>query len=216
MDGSRSTDAVLPVSVRVELETQVDRAVAGDRSAVSRVLEIVRPWVLRYCRARVGAGETARLSADDVAQEVCIAVAEALPRYRQEGKPFMAFVYRVAAHKLGDAFRALRRNRSIPAASVPDSIDTASGPEARALDREAAERMRALIETLPPTQRHIVYLRVVAGLSADEVAARLGTSPGAVRTAQHRALSRLRAELSPRGHCRRPETREPIRARHEI
>ncbi|RDI68780.1 RNA polymerase sigma factor ShbA [Nocardia pseudobrasiliensis] len=188
------------VSAHAELESCVDRAVAGERSAVCRVVELVRPWVLQYCRARVGSGDTGRLSADDVAQEVCLAVVDALPRYRREGKPFMAFVYRITAHKLCDAFRALRRNRTCPTASVPDVIDTDRGPEAHVLDRDAADRMHALIATLSHTQRRIVFLRVVAGLSAEEVATRLGLTPGAVRTAQHRALERLRAQLADRAH----------------
>ena len=37
------------------------------------------------------------LSADDVAQEVCLAVLTALPTYRPQGRPFLAFVYRVTA-----------------------------------------------------------------------------------------------------------------------
>ena len=87
----------------------VRAAMAGDRSAVARLLGTVRPLVIRYCRARLGSDPS--LSADDVAQDVCIAVLTALPRYRFERKPFLAFVYGIAAYKVIDAHRASTRVR---------------------------------------------------------------------------------------------------------
>jgi RNA polymerase sigma-70 factor (ECF subfamily) len=49
---------------------------------------------------------------------------------------------------------------------------------------------------LPDKQREIVVLRVVVGLSAEETADAVGSTPGAVRVAQHRALARLRKVLA--------------------
>lgn len=88
------------------LDAVVAEAVAGDRDALREVLETIRPVVVRYCRARVGTTERSGLSADDVAQEVCLAAMMALPRYRDQGRPFLAFVYGIAAHKVADAHRA--------------------------------------------------------------------------------------------------------------
>ena len=106
---------------------ELDRAVAaagrGDRSALADVLETVRPLVVRYCRARVGAGERHTLSADDVAQEVCMAVMTALPRYSDQGRPFMAFVYGIAAHKVADAHRGAARIKSDPVETIPEAMD---------------------------------------------------------------------------------------------
>ena len=53
-------------------------------------------------------------SADDVAQEVCVAVVSALGSYQPAGLSFRAFVYGIAAHKVADAFRAIARNRTEP------------------------------------------------------------------------------------------------------
>ena len=94
------------------LDAVVAEAVAGDRNALREVLETIRPIVVRYCRARVGTTERSGLSADDVAQEVCLAAMMALPRYRDQGRPFLAFVYGIAAHKVADAHRAAARNRA--------------------------------------------------------------------------------------------------------
>ena len=173
----------------------VTAAMVGDRNAVGRLLTIIRPLVVRYCRARLGAPDRSSASADDVAQEVCLAVLTALPGYRVQGKPFLAFVYGIAAHKVIDAHRASARNRSEPVADVPDSVEAADGPEQRALRVELSGEMGRLLDHLPDKQREILVLRVVVGLSAEETAEAVGSTPGAVRVAQHRALARLRKSM---------------------
>jgi RNA polymerase sigma-70 factor, ECF subfamily len=178
------------------LDASVRAAVEGDPRAVERVLASIRPLVVRYCRARVGRQERNFASADDVAQEVCLAVLTALPSYRDQGRPFLAFVYGIAAHKVADAHRAAGRNRSEPVADVPDEPETDAGPEQRALRQELTQQMNDLLQVLPDKQREIVLLRVVVGLSAEETAEAVGSTPGAVRVAQHRALARLRKTLS--------------------
>jgi RNA polymerase sigma-70 factor (ECF subfamily) len=177
------------------LDAVVAEAVAGNRDALSEVLETIRPIVVRYCRARVGTAERSGLSADDVAQEVCLAAITALPRYKDQGRPFLAFIYGIAAHKVADAHRALGRNRSDPTDEVPERVIAEPGPEQMALDSESNARMAALLTVLPEKQREILILRVVVGLSAEETAEAVGSSAGAVRVAQHRALARLRAEI---------------------
>jgi RNA polymerase sigma-70 factor (ECF subfamily) len=173
----------------------VAAAMAGDRDAVGRVLTIIRPLVVRYCRARLGAPDRSSASADDVAQEVCLAVLTALPGYRVQGKPFLAFVYGIAAHKVIDAHRAAARNRSEPVAEIPDGMEATDGPEQRALRLELSGEMGRLLDQLPDKQREILVLRVVVGLSAEETAEAVGSTPGAVRVAQHRALARLRKSM---------------------
>ncbi|WP_209918872.1 sigma-70 family RNA polymerase sigma factor [Mycolicibacterium lutetiense] len=181
------------------LDIVVADAVAGDRNALSEVLEIIRPIVVRYVRARVGATERSGLSADDVAQEVCLAAITALPRYKDQGRPFLAFVYGIAAHKVADAHRAAARNRAEPTDSVPERFSLDTGPEQTALDTESSERMARLLSVLPEKQREILILRVVVGMSAEETAEAVGSTAGAVRVAQHRALARLKNEIMATG-----------------
>ncbi|MCF8590405.1 sigma-70 family RNA polymerase sigma factor [Gordonia sp. HY285] len=172
---------------------QAVRAAAdGDREALSSVLESVREPVLRYCRARMGAGERHLFSADDVAQEVLMAVMTALPRYQDQGRPFMAFVYGIASHKVADAMRSASRIKADPVDEIPETVDFANGPEQSALDADAGRQMRQLLEHLPEKQREILVLRLVVGLSAEETADMVDSSPGAVRVAQHRALTKLK------------------------
>jgi RNA polymerase sigma-70 factor (ECF subfamily) len=174
-----------------DLQRLASEALAGDARATEDLLGAVHRMVHRYCRARLGRHSGAEHAADDVAQEVCIAVLSALPRYRDEGRPFEAFVYRVAANKVADAQRLAYRLPQ-PHAEIPDTVDLADGPEESALRAAEAERARALLDRLSPQLRELMVLRVAVGLSADETGRALGMSPGAVRVAQHRALAKLR------------------------
>jgi RNA polymerase sigma-70 factor, ECF subfamily len=182
------------------LDAVVAEAVAGNRDALREVLEIIRPIVVRYCRARIGTTERSGLSADDVAQEVCLAAITALPRYKDQGRPFLAFVYGIAAHKVADAHRAAGRNRADPTDVVPERYSLEAGPEQMALESESSARMNKLLSVLPEKQREILILRVVVGMSAEETAEAVGSTAGAVRVAQHRALARLKAEITATEH----------------
>ncbi len=182
----------------VDFAVLVAAAVNGERDAVEGVLRWVRPLVLRYCRARVGGQEKTFASADDVAQEVCLAVLTALPSYRDQGRPFLSFVYGIASHKVADAHRNAARNRADLVPEMPETPELADGPEAQVLQNEITGRMAKLLHNLPERQREVLILRVVVGLSAEETAEAVDSTPGAVRVAQHRALSRLRNILTAR------------------
>ena len=175
-----------------DLQRLAVRAVEGDAQAVESLLGAVHRLVHRYCRVRLAHFPGAEHAADDVAQEVCIAVLSALPRYRDEGKPFEAFVYRIAANKVADAQRGSYRQPQ-PQAELPDIIDLSDGPEELAVRASDAQQARRLLDQLPEALRELMLLRVAVGLSAEETGRALGMSPGAVRVAQHRALQRLRA-----------------------
>lgn len=177
-----------------ELDVLVGDAVGGDRAALDGLLNRIRPFVVRYCRAKLGRQERSSASADDVAQEVYIAVLQALPKYRDQGRPFLAFVYGIAAHKVADARRSSARNRAQPVAEVPDTESHGDGPEQLVMQNELRGQVDRLLSVLPEKQREILVLRLVVGLSAEETAETVGTSPGAVRVTQHRALRRLREE----------------------
>lgn len=167
-------------------------AMLGQPAAIDTLLRQIRPMVVRYCRARLGRISGHYHAADDVAQEVCIAVLSALPRYQDMGRPFASFVFGIASHKVADAMRSASR-LAIPTEDLPDGPDDRPGPEETAVAYLEAERARALLARLPGNQRELLVLRVISGLSAEETGNALGMSPGAVRVAQHRALARLRA-----------------------
>ncbi|GAB1510956.1 hypothetical protein JCM33774_29980 [Actinophytocola sp. KF-1] len=63
------------------------------------------------------------------------------------------------------------------------------------------ERLAELLSVLPDKQWDIVLLRALVGLSAEETVEPLGSTPGAVRVAQHRALAKLRTTPSVEEVC---------------
>jgi RNA polymerase sigma-70 factor, ECF subfamily len=177
---------------RDDLKDLTRLAVQGDRTAIESLIAELRPMVVRYCRGRLGRVSGQYHIADDVAQEVCIAVLSALPRYRDMGRPFASFVFGIASHKVADALRSSVRS-AVPTQDLPDGPDEGPGPEETVVRYIEAEHARRLLSRLPDNQRELLMLRVVSGLSAEETGNVLGMSPGAVRVAQHRALARLRA-----------------------
>ncbi len=87
-------------------------------------------------------------------------------------------------------FISARRRRSsmeMPYADLPDSpgLDPAGASDLRLVLREA-------MAELAPVDRAVLVLRYVEDLSVEEVAGRLGLSPGAVRNRSMRALARMR------------------------
>jgi RNA polymerase sigma-70 factor (ECF subfamily) len=179
-----------------DLDPLVRDAGDGNPAAVRNLLQMIRPVVVRYCRARLGGRDLSYLSADDIAQEVLLAVIKALPDYQDRGGSFLYLVHAIAANKVADAYRAVSRDRSDPVPELPERPLVENGPESHALHLDLGARLGKLVSTLPRVQQEILALRIAVGLSATETAEALGISPGNVRVTQHRALTRLRGMVS--------------------
>lgn len=178
-------------NAQIPLRDLAASAISGDQAATDELMGAVYRLAVRYARARLGTFPGARDAAQDAAQEVCVAVLTSLPRYTDRGLPFEAFVYRIASHKVADVQRGTMRG-AVPTDEVPDQVDPSAGPEERMVAIDQAAEVWSLLEQLSPQHREIVTLRVAVGLSAEETGDALGMSAGAVRVAQHRALTRLR------------------------
>jgi RNA polymerase sigma-70 factor, ECF subfamily len=178
-----------------EIERLAIAARSGDPRALNAFLGAIQGQVLRYCRSKVAQGGT--LTAHDVAQDVLYAVCDALPRYQPEdGGSVMAFVLGIARFKIVDAFRAGGRDRSVPMEIVPDRPDLDDGPELAAIRATETVRLREALAQLAEHHREVIVLRIGLSYSAEEVARLLGTTAGAVRVTQHRAMAKLRALLN--------------------
>ncbi|MDR7328587.1 sigma-70 family RNA polymerase sigma factor [Corynebacterium guangdongense] len=184
-------------SIDDELAVLVPDAKRGDRRALQGIIRVIYPPVLRYARARIGGGKSP--TPEDVAQEVCLAVSQSIDKYVDKGKPFMAYVYGIAFNKVADAHRAMARDQSAPTEEVPDSVDEQNTPEESVLVMDGSNRARALLDSLSEKAREILILRIYVGLSAEETARMVSSTPGAVRVAQHRALASLRKTLEQQG-----------------
>ena len=195
-DPGTSSDAIFARLKSAAFHELVSAALAEDPDAIGTLFVWIHPAIIRYCRARIGRTGAAYSSADDVAQEVCLAVLGALPRYDDEPGSFLPFVYGIAAHKVADHYRRAGRDTAEPAADVPDGIDLEATPEQQTVRADVRARLVRLLDTLAPRQREILVLRLVVGLSAQETAVAIGLTATAVRVAQHRALAKLRANLA--------------------
>lgn len=169
------------------------RAGAGEETAREELLAGVHRLALRYARARLGTYPAAAELAADVAQEVCMAVLTALPSYDDRGVPFEAFVYRIAAHKVADAQRAYARDPvAVDVHGAAWSREQVGSAEDDVVAADEAARVREVLASLSQKHQEVLILRVAVGLSAQETADALGSTPGAVRVLQHRALAALR------------------------
>ena len=175
------------------MDPEVTRAAkAGDRAALDSLIRHFRPAVYRYCRTRLPDPQTA----EDVTQEVMLAMVQALPTHQSDSHSVEAFVFGIANNKVAMAHRSAYRRREDLVDSPADRPDPTPGPDDQAEAQDTLARLVRLLDDLPPRLAEILMLRVAAGLSAAETAEVLGMTEGAVRVAQHRALSRLRISPS--------------------
>ncbi len=142
--------------------------------------------IYRYCYRRLGTRE----AAEDATAQIFTKALSALPAYRVDGPSFRSWLFAIAHNTVADDLRA--RHPAAPLAAALDWADPSPTPENRALDDEGGRRVRDLLQQLPPDQARTVELRL-AGLSGGEIALVLGRTPNAVKVAQYRAYTRLRA-----------------------
>ena len=188
--GGEGDDSELVTSTRDDAAL-VAAARAGDVEAWVQLYRGVYPRLRAYMVRRVGAQH----AEDAVSDTVCRAVAGV---HRLEVGPagFDGWIFGIARRVAADHHRRAGRRPRV-ASDVPGD----SGPEpGDALSTfEDHRQLRQAFARLTPADRELLELRVVAGLSAEQVAAVLGKRAGAVRTAQSRALARLRALLTDDG-----------------
>ncbi len=167
------------------------RARHGEVLALNVLIAAVRKAVHRYCRARLSTYSGGAEVAEDVTQEVCLAVVDVLPRYQDQGAPFAALVFAIASNKVADAQRRYARTPFHGVEELPEQVDTTLGPEQQTMARSDVEAALGLLGSLPPRMARVVRLRA-EGLSAEDVGELVGLTANAVRVTQHRALTRLR------------------------
>jgi RNA polymerase sigma-70 factor (ECF subfamily) len=166
-------------------EVELVRRAAVDADALAALYQRYFARVYRFLRVRCSnADETA-----DLTQQVFLRMAEALPRYRERGVPFAAWLFRIARNA---AIDHARRHR----VTVPwDSLTDAAAPddvEAWVLDRETRAHLGALLAELPSDERELLSLRFAAGLSSREIAVVVGGTEAAVMKRLTRTIQRLK------------------------
>jgi RNA polymerase sigma-70 factor (ECF subfamily) len=110
-----------------------------------------------------------------------------------EVRSWEAMLRRLAACRALDRLRQRRRHLTLDGVALPDG--PASDPEAVALGREMAARLRDAIALLPNREATVFCLRYFDDLPYERIAEALKITPGAVATALHKARARLGSHL---------------------
>lgn len=168
--------------------TLIQEARQGSREAFGLLYARHRATIARYVAARIRDAS----DSEDLTEAIFESAWRAMGRYREQGVPFLAWLYRLAHNRVVDHYRALRPTVTlIP--EVHESIEDASAP--LELNIDSADLLKAL-HILTEDQRDVILLRFVQGMSGREVAQALDKREDAVRALQFRALATLRRILA--------------------
>ena len=155
---------------------------AGDPVAARTLIHLISPSLHRYFLADA----VSRTHADDLLQETWLRIHRVRHTYRT-GEPVHPWFYAIARHVRIDYYRKARRTT----AREEQLTDTAPG----ASEQPSTEDLEALLAPLPASQREVIELLKVAGLSLEEVARATSSTVGSVKQRVHRAYKRIREHL---------------------
>ena len=165
------------------------RAALTEPAAFALLYERYYDRVYRYCRARTPTHEDSA----DLAQQVFVQAFHNLHRFRPRGNSFVAWLFRIAHNLAVDASRK-RRRQTISWENVPDLVAQGSDPEEAAVRTDQLDRLRGVINALPPEQQELIVLRFAVGLSVSEIAAVIGKSLSATQMRLSRTLHKIRRD----------------------
>jgi RNA polymerase sigma-70 factor (ECF subfamily) len=168
-------------------ELDLVRRAAGDPQAFAQLYRRYVEAIYRYCFRRLGSKE----ASEDATQIIFEKAIAALPRI-DPNSPFRAWLFTIAHNTVIDIARAHRPAQTLEDIATFTIFDPAPTPEDMAIELDERDRLSALIRQLPDRERKLIDLRI-AGLNDREIADVMGMSHGAVRTAQYRALHKLRS-----------------------
>jgi RNA polymerase sigma-70 factor (ECF subfamily) len=165
----------------------------GEPWALGTLYRTFQPGLLRLLQV------IAPHQAEDIASDVWLDVAGALPRFDGDARAFRGWLATIARRRVIDAHRRAGRRRTTPTAG--EDLGERPGPdrtdESAVAYLSAQSAIARVAAVLSAEQADVVLMRVVGGLDVAEVARALGKQPGAVRALQHRALRRLARQLGP-------------------
>jgi RNA polymerase sigma-70 factor (ECF subfamily) len=163
-------------------------AQTGAPWALQLLYEDLSPVVAGYLRLQ------GLRDVEDHTSEVFLGVFRNLAAFSGDEAGFRSWVFTIAYRRIVDE-RRRRGRRPDPQPLVAENDPVGGDVEAEALEALGGSWVREALAELTDEQRQVVVLRILAGLSADEVAVVIGKRPGAVRVLQHRAVERLRRAL---------------------
>jgi RNA polymerase sigma-70 factor (ECF subfamily) len=157
----------------------------GDSDYATALIERVSPMLHRYFMVQV----VSRRYADDLLQETWLRIHESRHTYRP-GEPVLPWLYAIARHVRVDQYRKVQRveTREQQVDALPEGHQPVSA-------EAAAPDLQTILATLPESQREVIVMLKVSGMSLEEVARATSSSVGSVKQKAHRAYEKLRELL---------------------
>jgi RNA polymerase sigma-70 factor, ECF subfamily len=168
-----------------DLDRWMQRYQQADKEAAMALISALSPSLLRYFSTQTGSCE----KADDLLQETWLRIHRVRHTYRP-GEPVMPWVYAIARRVRIDEYRRTRR-----IARHEVLMDMLPERPLETEQRDAPLTFDALVAVLPESQREVITMLKVGGLSLEEVARATSSTVGAVKQKAHRAYGRLRQLL---------------------
>lgn len=161
------------------------RASRGDRDAFGELYECTFDRIYRYIFFRISDEDTA----EDLASKVYLKAWENLPRFQFSNAPFIAWLYTIAHNTVIDHYRTNRQLADLGEANaVPDRQPL---PQEQCEQRQDTEILREALRYLTPVQQDVVTMKLIDGMTTDEVAAQIHKTRGPIRALQMRGLQSL-------------------------
>jgi RNA polymerase sigma factor (sigma-70 family) len=167
----------------------VSAAQAGDSAGLRAVYDGYAPIVFGYFTAKGVADPEA------VTSDVFLTVFQRLDELTGGATGLRRFILSVAHARMVDDARRKQRQPTMLEYQAGTDARTSESAEGEALREIGTDTVVALLGRLPPAQREVLLLRVVADLSIEQVGEIIGRSPGAVKQLHRRGLATLRAIL---------------------
>ncbi len=187
-------------------EQLLERARSGDAAALGRLLELYRNYLRLVARTLIGQALRVRLDASDLVQETFLKAAREFGQFLGSTEPELtAWLRQILVRTLANQAKRHRRqardyqrqesleamlDRSSVAVQRALAVPSQS-PSTYAVRREQAVLLADALEKLPAPYREVFIMRNLEHIPFDEVAARMGRSPGAARVLWKRAMDRL-------------------------
>ena len=171
-----------PAHSQPDLEELMVGYQKADSVATTTLIELLSPQLYRFFASQMGS----RPEADDMLQEVWLRIHRARHTYRA-GEPLLAWVYAIARRVRVDNYR--KRHRLAMREVASDVLPDVPEQEQR---QDQLPPFDDLVASLPESQREVLIMLKVNGLSVEEIARATSSTVGAVKQKAHRAYEKLR------------------------
>nr|WP_217918847.1 RNA polymerase sigma factor [Myxococcus sp. AM010] len=172
----------VPTQDEVRLQALVRRIQEGDLTAFEQLYALTQADASRTLWHLVGN----RVDVEDLLQEAYLRLLTAVKGYRGESR-FRTFFYRVCSNVALSHLRWKRRRPEDSVWELPETAAEGEDPERVASRRQAARLVELALERLKPKKRIVFVYYELCGMSPDEIAEAVGSSPNTVRSRLHHA-----------------------------